>query len=59
MIDDGEDRKLVYLSGTVCEDVNLILRHGEIITELREEVQFGSMMSQSWVKVKKEICPMI
>ena len=40
-IDDGEDRKLVYLSGTVCEDVNLILRHGEIITELREEVQFG------------------
>lgn len=41
LIDDGEDRKLVYLSGTVCEDVNLILRHGEIITELREEVQFG------------------
>ena len=41
LIDDVEDRKLVYLSGTVCEDVNLILRHGEIITELREEVQFG------------------
>ena len=41
LIDDGEDRKLVYLSGTVCEDVNLILRHGDIITELREEVQFG------------------
>ena len=41
LIDDGEDRKLVYLSGTVCEDVNLILRQGEIITELREEVQFG------------------
>ena len=41
LIDDGEDRKLVYLSGTVCEDVNLILRNGEIITELREEVQFG------------------
>ena len=41
LIDDGEDRKLVYLSGTVCDDVNLILRHGEIITELREEVQFG------------------
>ena len=42
LIDDGEDRKLVYLSGTVCEDVNLILRHGDIIAELREEVQFGS-----------------
>ena len=41
LIDDGEDRKLVYLSGNVCEDVNLILRHGDIITELREEVQFG------------------
>ena len=41
LIDDGEDWKLVYLSGTVCEDVNLILRHVEIITELREEVQFG------------------
>jgi len=42
LIDDGEDRKLVYLSGTVCEDVNLILRHGDIISELREEVQFGN-----------------
>ena len=41
LIDDGEDRKLVYLSGTVCENVNLILRHGDIITELREEVQLG------------------
>ena len=41
LIDDGEDRKLVYLSGTGCEDVNLILRHGEIITERREEVQYG------------------
>lgn len=41
LIDDGEDRKLVYLSGTVCEDVNLILRNGDIISELREEVQYG------------------
>ena len=41
LIDDGEDRKLVYLSGTVCDDVNLILRNGDIISELREEVQFG------------------
>ena len=42
LIDDGEDRKLVYLSGTVCEDVNLILRNGDIIAELREEVQHGN-----------------
>ena len=41
LFDDGEDRKLVYLSGTVCDDVNLILRNGDIISELREEVQFG------------------
>ena len=42
LIDDGEDRKLVYLSGTVCEDVNLILRNGDIIAELREEVQYDN-----------------
>ena len=42
LIDDGEDRKLVYLSGTVCEDVNLILRNGDIIAELRDEVQYGN-----------------
>ena len=41
LIDDGEGRKMVYLSGTACEDVNLILRNGDIIAELREEVQFG------------------
>lgn len=41
LIDDGESRKMVYLSGTTCEDVNLILRNGDIIAELREEVQFG------------------
>ena len=41
LIEDGEDRKMVYLSGTVCEDVNLILRNGDIISELREEVQYG------------------
>ena len=32
---------MVYLSGTVCEDVNLILRNGDIISELRDEVQYG------------------
>ena len=41
LIEDGEDRKMVYLSGTVCEDVNLILRNGDIISELRDEVQHG------------------
>ena len=41
LIEDGEDRKMVYLSGTVCEDVNLILRNGDIISELRDEVQYG------------------
>ena len=41
LIEDGEDRKMVYLSGTVCEDVNLILRNGDIISELRDEVQCG------------------
>jgi len=41
LIEDGEDRKMVYLSGTVCEDVSLILRNGDIISELRDEVQHG------------------
>ena len=41
LIEDGEDRKMVYLSGTVCEDVNLILRNGDIISEFRDEVQYG------------------
>ena len=41
LIDDGEGRKMVYLSGTPCENVNLILRNGDTIAELREEVQFG------------------
>ena len=41
LIEDGEDRKMVYLSGTVCEDLSLILRNGDIISELRDEVQHG------------------
>jgi nucleotide-binding universal stress UspA family protein len=32
----------VYLKGTVCDDVNLILRNGDIIAELRDEVQTES-----------------
>ena len=35
---DGR-RAEVYLKGTVCDEVNLILRNGEIIAELRDEVQ--------------------
>lgn len=35
---DGR-RAEVYLKGTVCDDVNLILRNGDIIAELRDEVQ--------------------
>ena len=39
LVDTGGSRSEVYLKGTVCEDVNLILRNGEIISELRDEVQ--------------------
>jgi nucleotide-binding universal stress UspA family protein len=31
----------LFLKGTVCKDVNLVLRTGDIIAELREEVQTG------------------
>lgn len=34
-------RSEVYLKGTICDDVNLILRNGETIAELRDEVQTG------------------
>lgn len=34
---DGR-RAEVYLKGTVCDEVNLILRNGDIIAELRDEV---------------------
>ncbi len=34
-------RAEVYLKGTFCEDVNLILRNGDIISELRDEVHTG------------------
>ena len=38
LVHTGGNRLEVYLKGTVCEDVNLILRNGEIIPELRDEV---------------------
>ena len=34
LIDDGEGRKWCIYQGTTCEDVNLILRNGDIIAEL-------------------------
>lgn len=38
LVDTGGNRSEVYLKGTICENVNLILRNGEIISELRDEV---------------------
>ncbi len=42
LVETGADRAEVYLKGTVCENVNLILRNGEIISELRDEVRTGN-----------------
>lgn len=39
LIDRGKNRLELFLKGTFCEDVNLILRRGDIIPELRNEVQ--------------------
>ena len=41
LIDRGKNRLELFLKGTFCEDVNLILRRGDIIPELRHEVQQG------------------
>ncbi|MBL7014645.1 MAG: universal stress protein [Candidatus Marinimicrobia bacterium] len=41
LVDTGGNRSEVYLKGTVCEDVQLILRNGNIIEELRNEVKSG------------------
>ena len=41
-METGSSRAEVYLKGTVCEDVKLILRNGNIISELRDEVQSGN-----------------
>jgi len=38
LIDRGKNRLELFLKGTFCEDVNLILRRGDIIPELRNEV---------------------
>lgn len=39
LIERGGRRSEVYLKGTVCDDVSLILRNGDIIEELINEVQ--------------------
>ncbi len=41
LIDRGKNRLELFLKGTFCEDVNLILRRGDIIPELRHEVHLG------------------
>jgi nucleotide-binding universal stress UspA family protein len=38
-VDRDGRRGELYLKGTVCDNVNLILRNGDIIAELRDEVQ--------------------
>ena len=42
LIDTGNDRAEVYLQGTTGSDVNLILRNGDTIAELRDEVKRGN-----------------
>lgn len=41
LVDTGGSRSEVFLKGTVCKDVQLILRNGNIIEELRKEVNTG------------------
>ena len=42
LIDTGNNRAEVYLQGTTGSDVNLILRNGDTIAELRDEVKRGN-----------------
>ena len=39
LVESGSNRAEVYLKGSVVENLNLILRNGDIIEELRAEVQ--------------------
>ena len=41
LVEKGENRAEVYLQGTTGSDVNLILRNGDTISELRDEVSIG------------------
>ena len=39
LVDTGSNRSEVYLKGTICDNVNLIIRNGNVIDELKDEVQ--------------------
>ena len=39
LVDTGSNRSEVYLKGTVCDNVNLIIRNGNVIDEIKDEVQ--------------------
>tara|TARA_B110000444_G_scaffold51376_1_gene47388 strand:- start:1128 stop:2012 length:885 start_codon:yes stop_codon:yes gene_type:complete len=39
LVETGGGRSEVFLEGTFCEDLNLILRNGDIVEELKNEVQ--------------------
>lgn len=41
LVHSESGRAELFLQGTVCKDVNLIMRNGDIITELRNEVALG------------------
>ena len=41
LVETGSNRAEVYLKGALVENLNLILRNGDIITEIRDEVQTG------------------
>ena len=42
LVDSRGNRCELFLQGAVCEDVNLILRNGDVIPELRDEVAKGN-----------------
>ncbi|MBT3479270.1 MAG: universal stress protein [Candidatus Marinimicrobia bacterium] len=42
LVETSGSRSEVYLKGTLCDNVNLILRNGDIIAELRDEVETGN-----------------
>lgn len=42
LIETSSTRAEVYLKGSLIENLNLILRNGDIISELRDEVQTGN-----------------
>ena len=49
LVETGASRAEVYLKGTVCEDVKLILRNGNIISELRDDLNNKNHMWEEWL----------